>query len=204
LLDNPPLLTRIAEDPILRDVKLIAEAWDAAGAYEVGSFAQRRWAEWNGQYRDDVRRFWRGDDGLLGLFAQRICGSADIYSPSGKGLIAFRAAHPVLSKEQFYTDVEIHWFGSQGGSPNWVDPKTKQFACLIHEDEDRALHLMFNEDIDAVVFGLPAVLPGVRWRRAVDTSRDAPDFFAAGEETLCENSDTYELGPRSSVILLAR
>ena len=70
LLPNPPLLERIAEDPILRDVKIIAEAWDAAGAYEVGSFSECRWAEWNGQYRDDVRRFWRGDDGVLGLFAQ--------------------------------------------------------------------------------------------------------------------------------------
>ncbi len=85
LLANPPLLERIAEDPILRDVKIIAEAWDAAGAYEVGSFSERRWAEWNGRYRDDVRRFWRGDDGMLGLFASRICGSADIYSKSGKG-----------------------------------------------------------------------------------------------------------------------
>ena len=65
--------------------KIIAEAWDAAGAYEVGSFSKRRWAEWNGRYRDDVRRFWRGDDGMLGLFASRICGSADIYTRSGKG-----------------------------------------------------------------------------------------------------------------------
>ena len=69
----------------MRDVKIIAEAWDAAGAYEVGSFSERRWAEWNGRYRDDVRRFWRGDDGMLGLFASRICGSADIYTKSGKG-----------------------------------------------------------------------------------------------------------------------
>jgi isoamylase len=85
LLANPPLLERIAEDPILRDVKLIAEAWDDAGAYQVGSFSERRWAEWNGRYRDDVRRFWRGDEGMLGLFANRICGSADIYQQSGKG-----------------------------------------------------------------------------------------------------------------------
>ena len=85
LLANAPLLERIAEDPILRDMKLIAEAWDAAGAYEVGSFSERRWAEWNGRYRDDIRRFWRGDDGMLGLFASRICGSVDIYAKSGKG-----------------------------------------------------------------------------------------------------------------------
>jgi glycogen operon protein len=85
LLANPPLLEQIAEDPILRDTKLIAEAWDAAGAYQVGSFYERRWAEWNGRYRDDVRRFWRGDEGMLGAFASRICGSEDIYARSGKG-----------------------------------------------------------------------------------------------------------------------
>ena len=85
LLSNPPLLEAIAEDPILRQTKLIAEAWDAAGAYQVGSFSERRWAEWNGHYRDDIRRFWRGDDGMLGAFASRICGSEDIYAKSGKG-----------------------------------------------------------------------------------------------------------------------
>jgi glycogen operon protein len=82
---DAPLLERIAEDPILRDAKLIAEAWDVAGAYQVGAFSQRRWAEWNGHFRDDVRRFWRGDPGMLGRFASRICGSSDLYAASGKG-----------------------------------------------------------------------------------------------------------------------
>ncbi|HVY29000.1 MAG TPA: glycogen debranching protein GlgX [Polyangiaceae bacterium] len=85
LLADAPLLERIAEDPILRDTKLIAEAWDAAGAYQVGSFSQRRWSEWNGHFRDDVRRFWRGDLGMLGRFASRLAGSSDIYGASGKG-----------------------------------------------------------------------------------------------------------------------
>jgi isoamylase len=85
VLSNAPLLERIAEDPILRQTKLIAEAWDAGGAYQVGSFSERRWAEWNGRYRDDVRRFWHGDEGMVGAFASRICGSADIYEGSGKG-----------------------------------------------------------------------------------------------------------------------
>jgi glycogen operon protein len=329
LLANAPLLERIAEDPILRDEKIIAEAWDAAGAYEVGSFSERRWAEWNGRYRDDVRRFWRGDDGMLGVFASRICGSADIYAKSGKGpegsinfitchdgftlndlvsyrykhndangksnhdgtdanfsenygaegettdagieavrkrqiknflltllisrgvpmllggdefrrtqhgnnnaycqdnetswhdwscleqhreifrftrgMIAFRRAHPILSREQFYTDAEIRWFGPQGGLPNWADPKGKPFACLIHEDEQHALCLMFNAGDDAVDFRLPPVLPGTRWRLSVDTSRETPhDLFAASEEPLWENPQIYHLGPRSSAILLAR
>jgi len=84
VLADAPLLERIAEDPILRDAKLIAEAWDAAGAYQVGSFSDLRWAEWNGRFRDDVRRFWRGDDGMIGQFANRISGSSDLYHGSGK------------------------------------------------------------------------------------------------------------------------
>jgi isoamylase len=85
ILHNAPLLERIAEDPILRDVKIIAEAWDAGGAYQVGSFSERRWAEWNGRFRDDVRRFWLGEPGTMGVFATRICGSSDLYQRSGKG-----------------------------------------------------------------------------------------------------------------------
>ena len=84
LMADAPLLERIAEDPILRDVKLIAEAWDAGGAYQVGRFPGVRWAEWNGRFRDDVRRFWRGDAGMTGAFASRLCGSADLYQHSGK------------------------------------------------------------------------------------------------------------------------
>jgi glycogen operon protein len=74
----------IAEDPLLADTKIIAEAWDAAGAYQVGSFANQRWAEWNGRYRDDVRRFWRGDPGTLGALATRLAGSSDLYASSGR------------------------------------------------------------------------------------------------------------------------
>lgn len=84
LVPNPPLVEQIAEDPLLADTKIIAEAWDAAGAYQVGSFANRRWAEWNGRYRDDIRRFWRGDPGTLGALATRLAGSSDLYASSGR------------------------------------------------------------------------------------------------------------------------
>jgi isoamylase len=84
LLPNPPIVEQIAEDPALRDTKIIAEAWDAAGAYQVGSFPSDRWSEWNGRFRDDVRRFWAGERGLLGGFATRICGSADLYDKDGQ------------------------------------------------------------------------------------------------------------------------
>lgn len=84
LLPNPPLVEAIAEDPLLADTKIIAEAWDAAGAYQVGSFANLRWAEWNGRYRDDIRRFWRGDPHTTGCLATRLAGSADLYEPGGR------------------------------------------------------------------------------------------------------------------------
>ncbi|HVX61227.1 MAG TPA: glycogen debranching protein GlgX [Pirellulales bacterium] len=84
LLPNPPLVEAIGEDPLLARCKIIAEAWDAAGAYQVGSFSNHRWAEWNGRYRDDVRRFWRGDGGMVGPLATRLAGSSDLYGPSGR------------------------------------------------------------------------------------------------------------------------
>ncbi|QIG78876.1 glycogen debranching protein [Stakelama tenebrarum] len=84
LLPRPPLLEEIAEDPILGGVKLIAEAWDAGGAEEVGRFPGVRWAEWNSYFRDDVRRFWRGDPGMTGAFATRLCGSQDLFGDGGK------------------------------------------------------------------------------------------------------------------------
>ncbi len=85
VLANPPLLERIAGDPVLANVTLIAEAWDAAGLYQVGSFAAGdRWAEWNGPFRDDVRRFVRGDAGFTSQLATRLAGSSDLFDHSGR------------------------------------------------------------------------------------------------------------------------
>lgn len=83
VLPNPPLLERLAADPILANTKLIAEAWDAAGLYQVGSFpAWGRCAEWNGRFRDDVRRFVKGDPGMVPTLATRLYGSPDLYQAS--------------------------------------------------------------------------------------------------------------------------
>ena len=79
VLENPPIVEEIANDPVLRDVKLIAEAWDAAGLYQVGSFPSKEWSEWNGRYRDDMRKFWIGKNHMLGTFATRFMGSPDLY-----------------------------------------------------------------------------------------------------------------------------
>ncbi|MDY3552588.1 glycogen debranching protein GlgX [Gemmata sp. JC717] len=82
---EPPVIESITEDGVLADTKLIAEPWDAGGLYQVGRFPfGRRWSEWNGKYRDDVRRFWKGDYGLAPAMAERVCGSADLYQWSGR------------------------------------------------------------------------------------------------------------------------
>lgn len=78
-LEDPPILWQIESDPVLAGTKLIAEAWDAGGLYQVGSFAGYKWAEWNGKFRDDVRRFARGDKGLVPTIVRRIAASPDIY-----------------------------------------------------------------------------------------------------------------------------
>jgi glycogen operon protein len=83
-LDKPPLLWSIELAEPLAATRLIAEAWDATGFYQVGSFPGYRWAEWNGRYRDAVRRFLRGDAGLIGELATRIAGSSDLYQAAGK------------------------------------------------------------------------------------------------------------------------
>ncbi len=84
LIPNPPVVETTAEDPLLADTKIIAEAWDAAGAYQVGTFADLRWAEWNGHFRDDVRRYWRCDAHMTGPLATRLAGSSDLYQRGGR------------------------------------------------------------------------------------------------------------------------
>ena len=79
MVRRPVIVEAISQDPVLRDSKLIAEAWDAGGAYQVGSFHHARWAEWNDRFRDGVRRFWRGDPGSVAEFATRLTGSSDLY-----------------------------------------------------------------------------------------------------------------------------
>lgn len=82
-LSDPPVIWHIETDGILAETKIIAEAWDAAGLYQIGYFPGYRWAEWNGKFRDDIRRFVKGDPGLVGEVASRMAGSADLYQSTG-------------------------------------------------------------------------------------------------------------------------
>ena len=126
-MQNPPLLRAIAQDPILGDTKLIAEAWDAGGLYQVGNFpAFRRWSEWNGRYRDDVREFLKGGLWAASAAAQRIIGSPDIYDTNIRGKDAsvnFLTCHDGFTLYDLYSYNEKHneangWGNTDGASDN--------------------------------------------------------------------------------------
>lgn len=109
---NPPILESLAFDPVLGKMKLIAEAWDAGGLYQVGSFPSwNRWAEWNGRYRDDMRSFLKGDDGMAGNAITRITGSRDLYSPESRGhkaSVNFLTCHDGFTLYDLYSYTEKH------------------------------------------------------------------------------------------------
>lgn len=126
-MSQPPLLQSLAFDPILGNVKLIAEAWDAGGLYQVGSFPSwRRWAEWNGRYRDDMRRFLKGDDGLHETALKRILGSPDLYNPQyrgGNASVNFLTCHDGFTLCDLYSYNQKHneangWNNTDGCDDN--------------------------------------------------------------------------------------
>ena len=125
-LREPPLLESLAFDPILGHVKLIAEAWDAGGLYQVGSFPSwNRWAEWNGRYRDDLRRFLKGDGGMAWAAIQRICGSPDLYPPDKRqnASVNFLTCHDGFTLYDLYAYNEKHneangWGNTDGANDN--------------------------------------------------------------------------------------
>ena len=332
-LVHPPVIWQIELDDALAETKMIAEAWDAAGLYQVGHFPGDRWAEWNGQYRDDVRGFLRGEPGLTGPIAARLGGSADIYQARGqtpensvnfvtvhdgftlndlvsydrkhneangeanrdgidrnlswncgvegpttdtaiealrarqirnavtilllsrgvpmllagdeirrtqggnnnaynqdnptswvdwtgvesnedvlrflRRMIAFRKAHPALSRPCFYTGqtnergmADIVWHGTRLNSPGFDSPDGRALACTIAGfGGDADLHVMMNMFWEPLTFDVP-VDPRRSWRRAIDTFAERPaDTTNAGEETPVVGA-TCTVQARSIVVLL--
>ena len=123
-LSRPPLLESLAHDPILGHVKLIAEAWDAGGLYQVGSFPSwNRWAEWNGRYRDDIRRFLKGDEGFAQAAALRICGSPDLYPPERRrnASVNFITCHDGFTLHDLYAYNQKHNEGNGHGNTDGSD-----------------------------------------------------------------------------------
>lgn len=183
-MSNAPLLQNLAYDQILADVKLIAEAWDAGGLYQVGTFPSwNRWAEWNGKYRDDMRDFLKGDIGLMQVAARRIAGSKDIYNPEHRGdnaSVNFLNCHDGFTLWDMYCYNRKHneangWNNTDGADDN------RSWNCGWEGETD-------NENINKLRYRL--------CKNAMTTllmSRGTPMFLAGDEflNTQYGNNNTY-------------
>lgn len=183
-MNKPPLLQSLAFDPILNDVKLIAEAWDAGGLYQVGTFpAWNRWAEWNGKYRDDLRSFLKGDGGFADAVVQRISGSRDIYNPELRGenvSVNFLTCHDGFTLYDLYSYNVKHneanlWGNTDGANDN------RSWNCGIEGETDDEEVLKLRKKM---IRNAAAVLM---------CSRGTPMFFAGDEfgNTQFGNNNPY-------------
>ncbi len=170
-LKSPPVLWEIESDPVLSGTKIIAEAWDAAGLYQVGSFIGHRWAEWNGQFRDDVRRFIRGDRGTVTRLSQRLTGSPDLYPQEDRepnrsvnfvtahdgftlnDLVSYNSKHNEANREnnQDGMSENFSWnCGTEGPSDNPViealrQRQIKNFIAILFLSQGTPMLLMGDE-----------------------------------------------------------
>ena len=169
-LSQPPLLRSLAFDSILGNVKLIAEAWDAGGLYQVGSFPSwKRWAEWNGRYRDDMRRFLKGDDFLARTAAARITGSPDLYDPAyrgGNASINFLTCHDGFTLYDLYSYNQKHNEANGWGNTDGADDNNS-WNCGVEGETDNpailALRKRLMKNACAVLLcsrGTPMFLSG--------------------------------------------
>jgi glycogen operon protein len=182
LLANPPLLEQIAEDPVLRHVKLVAEAWDVGGAFQVGCFPGQRWAEWNCCFRDHVRRFWRGDPGMTGAFASRLGGSSDIFGDQQEtpvNSINFVTCHDGFTMNDLVSFACKHneangEDGRDGAIENYSDNFGVEGPSDDSEVEDLRLRQIKNFMVSLFVSrGVPMLLGGDEFRRTQHGNNNA-------------------------------
>jgi glycogen operon protein len=174
-LPNPPILWEIESDPVLAGTKIIAEAWDAGGLYQVGSFIGDRWAEWNGKFRDDVRRFVKSDPGFVSAMASRILGSPDLYRAPNRDTdrsVNFITAHDgfTLNDLVSYNDKHNDANGegnTDGESSNnswnsgWEGPSTDPYVERLREKQIRNFLTIL-----LVSQGTPMIVMGDEVRRS--------------------------------------
>jgi isoamylase len=181
-LPHPPVVWQIELDETLADSKVIAEAWDAAGLYQIGHFPGDRWAEWNGRYRDDIRRFVKGDPGLVGAVASRLAGSSDLYEQRGQlpvNSINFITCH------DGFTMNDLVSYNTKQNEENGEDNRdgindNLSWNCGIDGDTaDPAVEALRNRQIRnfAVILllsrGVPMILAGDEVRRSQKGNNNA-------------------------------
>ena len=180
-LANPPLLESLAHDPILARCKLVAEAWDAGGLYQVGSFPNYgRWAEWNGKFRDDVRKFLVGGDGAVGALAQRLQGSPDLYwyrSPSAS--INFITCHDGFTLSDLVAYNGKHNEGNGENNNDGANDNNSWNCGAEGPTEDAGVNAMrarqMRNALTILLFsqGVPMLLSGDEVARSQDGNNNA-------------------------------
>ena len=189
LLENPPVIESIAEDPLLRNTKIIAEAWDAGGAYQVGSFPGGRWAEWNDKYRDDIRRFWKGEKGAAMHLATRITGSSDLYLRDGRKpfhSINFITAHDGFTLNDLVSYAKKHNEENGEGNRDGMDANWSSNCGVEGETKDLSIESRRNRQVKNFLatlllsIGTPMLLGGDEIRR---TQRGNNNAYCQDNET---------------------
>ena len=173
-LEHPPVIWQIELDDALADSKVIAEAWDAAGLYQVGHFPGDRWAEWNGRFRDDVRRFVKGDPGLIGAVAARLGGSADIYDSRDESpinSINFITVHDGFTMNDLVSYNRKHNEANGEGNRDGVNDNYSWNCGVEGESRDPAVESLRARQVKNLITilllarGVPMLLGGDEMRR---------------------------------------
>ena len=182
VMQYPPVVSLAELGDQLGETKLIAEAWDAAGLYQLGSFPGRRWSEWNGRFRDDVRRFVRGDPGLVGAVATRIAGSSDLYQWSRRPPLAsvnFVTCHDGFTLNDLVSYDAKHNEGNGEGNRDGADDNRSWNCGVEGPTEDPAVESLRNRQIKNFLtltmlsLGVPMILMGDEVRRSQGGNNNA-------------------------------
>jgi len=188
-LVHPPVIWQIELDDALADAKMIAEAWDAAGLYQVGHFPGDRWAEWNGRYRDEIRRFVKGDPGLVGAVAERIGGSADIYQARGQAptnSVNFVTVHDGFTMNDLVSYDDKHNEANGEGNRDGINDNYSWNCGVEGPSDDAAVDALRTRQIKnffAILMlsrGVPMLLAGDEVRR---TQRGNNNAYNQDNET---------------------
>jgi glycogen operon protein len=148
--EHPPVVWQIELDDELADSKVIAEAWDAAGLYQIGDFPGDRWAEWNGRYRDDIRRFVKSDPGLIGAVASRLAGSADLYQQGGRlpiNSINFVTCHDGFTLHDLVSYNQKHNEANGEGNRDGIDDNLSWNCGVEGASDDPAVEALRNRQV---------------------------------------------------------
>lgn len=181
-LQHPPIIWAIELDDVLADTKVIAEAWDAAGLYQIGYFPGYRWAEWNGRYRDDIRGFVKGDPGLVGTVASRIAGSADLYQWHGHlpiNSINFITAHDGFTLNDLVLYNDKHNSANGEGNQDGINENLSWNCGAEGETDDRWINDLRSRQIKnfasilMLSLGVPMMVMGDEVRRTQKGNNNA-------------------------------